>query len=190
MTPHSLIKAVAVSLCAGLFLAACATTPDTYSSAAPGKDFMTIKTYAFLSQTSTDRPGYESLETNFLKVAVAQEMDLRGLRYDPLNPDVLMNFYIRTEQKIKSRKVPTASGGYYGYRSGFYDGYAGYETHIEQYTVGTLTIDMIDPKERKLLWEGTVTGRLTKKDVRNLEATMDQAVKDIFERFPIAAAHR
>ena len=134
MPPYSLLKSVAVGLCMAFFVAACATTPDTFSSSAPGKDFSTIKTFGFLSQPSTDQPGYESLETNFLKVAVAQEMDRRGVRYDPMNPDVLMNFYIRTEQKIKSRQVPSASGGYYGYRSGFYGGYAGYETHIEQYT--------------------------------------------------------
>jgi hypothetical protein len=80
-------------------------------------------------------------------------------------------------------------GGYYGYRGGFYDdfGYGGvaYETRVDQYTEGTLTVDMIDPVNRKLLWEGTVAGRLTKKDVQNMEATVDQAVKDVFVNFPI-----
>ena len=103
-----------------------------------------------------------------------------------------MNFYIHTDEKVRSRQTPTMGGGYYGYRGGIYDdfGYGGvaYETRIEQYTVGTLTIDMIDPKERKLLWEGTVTGRLTKKDVKNMEATIDEAVKDIFVKFPVLDA--
>ncbi len=179
-----------VTLVAGL-LGGCASTPDVYSSSAPGSDFSNIETYGFLATASTDRAGYQSLETNFLRVAVAQQMDRRGLRYDPENPDVLMNFYIHTADKMRTRQAPTTVGGYYGYRGGIYDDF-GYdpivwETHIEQYTEGTLTIDMIAPKKRELLWEGTVTGRLTKKDVQNLEATIDEAVGDIFTKFPISS---
>ena len=176
-----------------LLIVGCASTPNTYSSTAPGADFSNTKTYGFFDQISTDKAGYQSLETNFLKVAVAQELDLRGLRYEPENPDVEMNFYIHTEEKVRSRSVPSMTAdGYYGYRGGFYDdfGYGGgmaYETRIDQYTEGTLTVDMIDPVNRKLLWEGTVAGRLTKKDVQNMEATVDQAVKDVFLNFPISA---
>jgi hypothetical protein len=190
MNAPTICKSIALSLCAGIFLAACGTTaPDTYSQVAPGSDFRGIKTYGFIEQASTDKGGYESLETNFLKVAVAQQMDLRGLRYDPTNPDVVMNFYIHTEDKMRTRQTPAMGGGYYGYRGGYYDSFGGggggYETRIEQYTMGTLTIDMFDPRERKLLWEGTVKGRLTKKDVQNLEATIDQAVKDVYVKFPV-----
>lgn len=190
MFNRSLLQTGAALLLALTFLAGCASTPDTYSSVAPGTNLRAIKTYGFLEQASTDKVGYESLETNFLKVAVAQQLDLRGLRYDPSNPDVLMNFYIHTEEKIRARQTPTMSGGYYGYRGGFYDGFGGpaYETQIDQYTMGTLTIDMIDPEQRKLIWEGTVTGRITKKDVKNLEATIDQAVKDVFVKFPVVGA--
>ena len=178
---------IALALCT---LSACSSTsaPDTYSQVAPGVDFRGIKTYGFLSETSTDRAGYESLETNFLKVAVAQQLDLRGLRYDPENPDVLMNFYIHSEDKIRTRQTPTMSAGYYGYRGGYYNGFGyggGYETRIDQYTEGTLTIDMIDPTLKKVVWEGTVTGRLTKKDVKDLEGTIDRAVEDVFDKFPV-----
>jgi hypothetical protein len=60
-----------------------------------------------------------------------------------------------------------------------------YETRVEQYIVGTLTIDMIDPKAHKLLWEGTLIGRMTNKNENNLKATVDQVVKDIFMKFPV-----
>jgi hypothetical protein len=191
MIRQAIFKLVFLSLFFAVFLAGCSTTPETYSSVALGVDFRGIKTYGFLPQTSTDKAGYQSLETNFLKVAVAQQMDLRGLTYDPENPEVVMNFYIHTNEKMRTRQTPSM-GGYYGYRGGIYDdfGYGGvaYETRIESYTEGTLSIDMIDPKERKLLWEGTVKGRLTKKDAKNMEATIDEAVKDIFVKFPVLDA--
>jgi hypothetical protein len=180
-----------LALVAIVLLAGCASTPDTYSNSAPGVNFGTIKTYGFLSEISTDKANYQSLETNFLKVAVAQQLDKRGLRYDPANPDVLMNFYIHSKEKIKTRQVPTMDSGYYGYRGGYYDdfGYGGttYETRIDQYTEGTLTIDMVDAKQRKLIWEGTVSGRITKKEVKNLEKLVDDAVNDVFIKFPITA---
>jgi hypothetical protein len=189
MNFRHILKTISLSLFAGLLLSACGTTaPDVYSRVAPGSDFRGIKTYGFIETPSSNKGNYESLETNFLKVAVAQQLDMRGLRYEPANPDVIMNFYIHTEEKMRTRQTPTMSGGYYGYRGGYYSGFGygtAYETRIEQYTVGTLTIDMIDPRARKLLWEGTVTGRLTKKDVQNLEGTIDQSVQDIFEKFPV-----
>ena len=83
MIPHTLFKVVVLSLITGIFLASCSTTPDTYSSVAPGSDFRGIKTYGFLAQTSTDKAGYQSLETNFLKVAVAQQMDLEAFNTTP-----------------------------------------------------------------------------------------------------------
>jgi hypothetical protein len=185
----NILKLLGLSCIIGMSLAGCTSTPEVYSQVAPGSDFRAIQTYGFITDASTDKAGYQSLETNFLKVAVAQQLDARGLRYDPQNPDVVMNFYILTNEKIQTRQTPTMSGGgYYGYRGGYYDGFGGgmgYETTIQQYTEGTLTIDMIDPKERKLLWEGTVKGRVTKKDVQNLEGTIDGAVRDIFTRFPV-----
>ena len=189
MLPNAVYRTLALALLAGLLLSGCTTTPDVYSQVATGSDFRGIKTYGFLAQASTDTAGYESLETNFLKVAVAQQLDDRGLHYDPENPDVVMNFYIHTADKIRASQTPVMTGGYYGYRGGYYDGFGpggmAYETTVQQYTEGTLTIDMIDPKQRKVLWEGTVKGRLTKKDVKNLEATIDDAVNDIFYRFPV-----
>ena len=138
MTASSRLTIAAACLFSLLTLAACSsTTPDVYSSVAPGSDFRGIQTYGFLEEMSTDRAGYQSLETNFLKVAVAQQLDLRGMRYEPENPDVLMNFYIHTADKIRTRQTPTMSGGYYGYRGGYYTGYGygtGYETRVDQYT--------------------------------------------------------
>ena len=44
---------------------------------------------------------------------------------------------------------------------------------------------MVDPKARKVMWEGTASGRVTQKAVENLELAIDTAVADIFYRFPV-----
>lgn len=170
-----------------VLLTACASSPNTFSNADPDVDFSRYESFGFFSTLSTDNEQYQSLVSNFLKVAVAQELDLRGLKYDEEAPELRVNFYINTKDKIKTRSVPTA-GAYYGYRDPFYDpwvGYGGYETRVDQYTEGTLNIDVVDVATNKLVWEGSVTGRLTEKDVRNLEQTVDEAVAAVMDNYPV-----
>lgn len=179
-----------LSILTTLLLAACASTPNTFVNAAPEIDFSQYKTFGYFSKLSTDKAQYESLVSNFLKVAVAQELDMRGLTHDEENPQLRVNFYINTQEKIKTRSVPSA-GGYYGYRDDFYDpwgGYGmgvGYETRVDQYTEGTLNIDVVDAATKKLVWEGAIAGRLTDKDIRNMEKTVDEAVASVMKGFPI-----
>ena len=177
----SLLIAAALMAFAG-----CASTPNTVANADPGTDFSQFSTYGFFDPLATDRPGYESIESNFLKVAMAQQLDRRGLTYSE-NPDIKINFYIHTQEKVRSRSVPT-TGAYYAYRDPFfYDpflAYPAYEQRIEQYTQGTLNIDVVDTKANKLVWEGMVSGRVTDTAVRNLEQTIDGAVAAVMENFP------
>jgi hypothetical protein len=167
----------------------CASTPNTISNAAPDADFGRYSSFGFLDVLSTDKESYESMESNFLKVAVAKELDRRGLTYSE-TPDLLVNFYIHTQDKVRSRNVPT-TGAYYGYRDPFYDPWGGYgigvtyETRIDQFTEGTLNIDVVDAAMKKLVWEGAVSGRITQRDIQNLEATIDEAVAAVMASFPI-----
>jgi hypothetical protein len=167
----------------------CASTPKAISNVAPDADFGRYSSFGFLDVLSTDKERYESMESNFLKVAVAQELDRRGLVYSE-SPDLLVNFYIHTQEKVRSRSVPT-TGAYYGYRDPFYDpwgGYGigvGYETRIDQFTEGTLNIDVVDAATKKLVWEGAVSGRITKRDLEDLEATIDEAVAAVMANFPV-----
>lgn len=181
------MRALAVTMI--LAVAGCSSTPTVLVNADPTVDFFQYKTYNFLPELSTDKANYESMESNFLKVAVAQELDRRGLVYSE-SPDLFVNFYIHTKEKIRSRSTPS-TGAYYGYRAGYYDpwrgygGYAGYETRVEQYTEGTLNIDFVDAAQKKLVWEGAVAGRVTEKKIQNLEDTIDRAVAAILSGFPI-----
>lgn len=173
---------------AAVFLGACASSPNTYSNSDPDVDFSQYRTFAYFPTLSTDTAQYQSMVSSFLKVAVAQELDMRGLTYDEESPDIRVNFFINTKDKIKTRTVPTMGGGYYDYRDPFYDpwgGYGAYETRVDQYTEGTLNIDVVDTRTNKLVWEGSVVGRLTEKDVRNMEQTVDEAVGFVMNGFPL-----
>jgi hypothetical protein len=178
-------------LAVSVLMNACATTPNTYSQADPTADFSQYKTYGFYDSPATDDADYESLVTAFLKVSVAQQMAARGMTYHPDDPDLVVNFFLNTKEKVVSRSVPTMSG-YYGWRDPFYDPWPGYhyETRIDQYTEGTLNIDIADAATKKLVWEGSIVGRITDEFVRNLERGLDRAVAAIFANYPVEPAYK
>ena len=86
----------------GMLLGACASAPNTFSQTDPTADFSQYKTYGFYDNPATNNAEYESLVTNFLKVSVAQQLDARGMNYDPQNPDIVVNFFLNTKEKVRS----------------------------------------------------------------------------------------
>ena len=181
------IKMPVIALMALLItVAGCASTPNTMSNADPTVDFSQYRTFGFFDPLATDEAGYESLVSNFLKVSMAQELANRGLEYAE-SPDLKINFYINSKEKMRSYTVPTM--GYYDYRDPFfYDpwpAYPAYETRIDQYTEGTLNIDVVDASTNKLVWEGMASGRVTDTAIRELEKTIDDAVAAIMAEFPV-----
>ncbi|MDJ0916992.1 MAG: DUF4136 domain-containing protein [Woeseiaceae bacterium] len=169
-----------------LVTSGCASAPNTVTRSAPGADFSQYSTFGYFESLATDGSGYESILSNFLKVATAQQLDRRGYSYSD-SPDLLINFYVHTKEKIRTRTVPSMSA-YYAYRDPFYYnpwvGYGAYETQIDQYTVGTLNVDVVDAKSKKLVWEGVVSGRVTDSAIQNLEKSVDDAIAAIMKDFP------
>ena len=166
-----------------IFIGACASTPNTYSNVDSAADFTQYKTFGFYKKLATDKENYESTESRYLKAATTREMQQRGFTYSE-QPDLKINFYIESDEKIRSRQTPTA-GGYYGYRGSYYGAWGGYETQIDQYTEGTLNIDVVDPQTEKLMWEGAIVGKITQDVLENLEAAINEAVLNVYKHFPV-----
>ena len=170
-----------------VFLVGCSSSSNVVSSAAPEVDFSQLKTFDFIKVADTDGQEYQSLVTTYLRNAVTRELTARGMRQSA-QPDVMVNFSVETEEKIRSRSVPTAGYGvgYDPFYDVYYDGWgASHQTMIDQYTEGRLNIDLIDPSARKMIWQGSTAGRLTQKDYENAEATLSGAVAEIFGAYPV-----
>jgi len=175
-------------LLALLALAGCTSGPSIYVNTDPSASFSTYRTYNFMEPLGTDRPGYSSVLSEFLRIAAARELEARGYRKSD-NPDLLINFNVQTQEKVQSSTTPTgpAYGGYYGYRRGYYGVWGGYETTVTQYTEGTLTVDVVDAARKQLAWDGTAVGRVRETDRQNLQPAVDAVVAQIFAKFPYQA---
>ncbi|MDJ0928198.1 MAG: DUF4136 domain-containing protein [Gammaproteobacteria bacterium] len=165
-------------------LAGCATGPRVFVNEDPSANFANYKTFGFPERLGTDdRDGYTTLLSQYLKAATTREMQARGYQLSD-DPELLINFGVLTQEKIRSTTTPSY-GGYYGYRG--YGAWGGYDTTITQYTEGTLTIDLVDARRNQLVWEVTGTGRIRDEVRANLQPAVNDAVALLFQRYPYSA---
>jgi hypothetical protein len=176
---------------AALALGACATTsgPTVRVDADPTANMASYGSYSFFEPFGTDRSGAATPLGNSIKQALRREMDVRGLRYVESGGDLLVNAAVKSSEKTDVSTMPTMDP-YFGYRGGRYNPWVGYstETIVRQYTEGTLTIDLVDRARKQLVWSGAAFGRVTDKVRNDPQGTVDTAVREIFARYPKAAA--
>ena len=173
-----------------LSIVACSSGPKIYINKDPNTDLGDFTTFGIQPRLGTDRSdGTQSLLSQFFVTATRKELELRGYTYTTEDPDLTVNFYASTKERIRSTSTPSA-GGYYGYRGGYYGtyggygAYGGYNTTVQQYTEGTVTIDLINNNTQKLVWEGTAVGRITSEVQENLEEAVTAVVNEIFKKYP------
>ena len=181
------IKMILMALSIVILTSSCtAMGPTIRTNVNQSTDFSQYKTFGFLPQLDTDY-SYESLVSQYLKEATKKEMTNRGYVFTDDNPDLLINFHNNIEDKQRVYQVPASyNRSYYSYRGRtYYDVWDGYETYVDNYTEGTLNIDVVDRKQNKMVWEGISIGRLSEEDLNNLQPTLQKAVAEIFSKFPL-----
>jgi hypothetical protein len=171
-------------LIALMTFAGCASGPSIHTNSDPTADFMSINTFGFMQPLSTDSGTVQSLLSTQLIAATTDELGMRGWRLDQNNPDVLINFLFETQEQIRSRNTSASVSTMH--RSGRYGGWgASMSTPtIEQTTQGALSIDVIDPSQNRMIWEGTATNRVTDRLRENQAETVRTFVALILADFP------
>jgi len=192
---RSLPLALAAAL---LVLASCAAPgPQIRAEYDRSVDLAQYQTFAFFSPLATDKDGYQTAVSQYLKAATRRELEARGLRYDEASPQLLVNFGAKLDEKLRVDQTmsPTVGmtvgmGGYYGYRSGLYGSWPLYtnQTQVSTYDEGTLNVDLVDPARKALVWEGVAVGKVTQKTLDNLQPTIDSVIASIFAKYPLPAA--
>ena len=75
--------------------------------------------------------------------------------------------------------------GYYGYRRGYAYGWGGpTNVDVRQYTEGTLSVDIYDPQERRPVWHGRATRKITKSMQENPTEALNEILTNVFASFP------
>ncbi|MGB3620923.1 DUF4136 domain-containing protein [Ketobacter sp. MCCC 1A13808] len=158
----------------------CASTPTIHTQSAPGVDISRYKTFAYISPLGTDSSEYGSLLSNKLKAGTRAALTAKGFTYDEKNPDMLVNFTATVKQKTDVESIP----GGMGFRGGMYAPWGGYnDVYVRHYDDGTLLVDLIDAKQKQMVWQGTAKA-IVHSDPKDNEIKIQQAITGMFEELP------
>jgi hypothetical protein len=181
--PLSRLAALAA---AALLMAGCESGPDVRADYDRAADFSKYRTYNFLTDSGTAK----SLALQTMQNSAKREMEKRGYTMAQ-NPDLLIHFQGKVEEKtdIESTPAPMYGPGF-GYRGWYgapYGGWGTSEVTTRRYNVGTLVMDIVDPAKQQVVYQGGISGVITKEMRDNRNAAIDGAVVQLFARYPFVA---
>lgn len=135
-------------------------------------DFSGLKTYAFAPQTRgpNDPLGVNPLNDRRVRTALDSQLVARGFVRDTSGtPDFLVAYHAAARNRVGVQD--------WGYGLGRL---GSRRIDVDQYTQGTLIVDMVDAVKRELIWRGTATGTI---ELDEVEKKIREAVGKLVERF-------
>jgi len=182
-------------LIGALLLWSCGSSLKVTSDYNGELDFSKYKTYNYfrphpdsVQEISNSPVIANQLNQRRIENAINEEMLLRGYELSD-NPDILIGFYIKVEDKTDITTTTYGSPYYRGYGyHGYYGGYGHGYTDVSSYNYkyGTLIIDLVDTRDNELIWYGTASKAL-KDNNRNPEATINYIVTKMFYQYRFMA---
>ncbi len=182
-----------VGLCTLMLLAGCVTGPRITTEADPRADFSAYRTWSFYTPLAIESEGYETQASEAAKASVRAEMERRGYRYTETAPDLWVNINAYMERRTDVSSYPTVDYAYYySYRARGYFAvpYWNERTSVYRYTEGTMNVDLVDAKQKRLVWEGIAVGRVSNNKPEERAARINSTIAEIFANYPHQAGVR
>ncbi len=189
---RSLFRPVLVAAAAALLLAGCATGPTIRTDTDPGADFGRFHTWSFYAPGAMGKAGYSTWVTDRMKTDIRKEMAARGYVYSEKSPDLWVNFRERTERRREVFSVPQMDIGYaYSRRARAFVSFPIYynDWQVADYTVGILTLDIVDAGQNRLAWSGDAIGRVMYRLPEKRAAEIDTTIGALFAHYPFQAGN-
>ena len=183
----------AVALLSVVLLAGCATGPRITTDADPSADFARYRSFAFYEPLAVETEGYSTPSSSRMKAAVRRELESRGYVYDESAPDLQVNINAYVDERTDVYNTPQMEIAlYYSYRARSYVAvpYWTHRTDVYRYAEGTLNVDLVDAREKALVWEGVAVGRMARLKPAERAARIDSTIADIFAEYPHRAGGR
>jgi hypothetical protein len=143
-------------------------------------DFSEYSSFALFERQGKEprRPQMSPIVDQRIASTVAAELKAKGfVSSSPRHADVLVTFYTAVR-----RRVVIHHSGWYGWgRWGWHGG----ARWVNSYPEGTLVIDIVNRRDRQLVWRGVGEGAFTK--MNPSDEKVAKKVSKILETFPPAS---
>jgi hypothetical protein len=170
-------------LIAAALLAGCATPPpQPQSMRDPTANFAAFRTFGWApapAVTGGDAP-LQLLDKN-IRAAIAAEMQRKGYTESQDNPDLRISYETAKADKVETNPVRIGVG--VGGWGGNVGGSVGVSSpSVRNFTEGTLVIHAIETAKNAEVWQGSISGKLTKGSVE--PAAIQHVVSTAMRDFP------
>jgi hypothetical protein len=143
-------------------------------------DFSTVKTYSIKIAS----PWGNDLSERRVLAEVDDEITAKGWKkVADGQANVQVVLHGATQTKRSASTFYSGMGGY-GYRG--FGGMGSASTVVNEYTVGTLIVDMFDAKSKNLVFRGTAEDEISDNAEKN-KKRLEKAATKMFKNFPPAA---
>jgi hypothetical protein len=175
---------ILAAFAACLFAVGCSQYDINYDYDVEG-NFAAYRNYAWIPKTIHEGSTSAStaVQSNTLldsriRSAVDTNMAAKGFTVDDVNPDILVVYHTGMQNKVDVTD--------YGYTyAGSYWGWAGSNVDVYSYTEGTLIVDLVDAKTKKLAWRGSATGVVEPgRSPEKITENINNVVSQIFDNYP------
>jgi len=182
---------LSVAVVSAFAFSSCAVT--THVETAAGVNFSNYKTFGWANVNGEKKEDIadNDIVDNNIKNAISIQLENQGWKETNQNPDVILDYNVMVERKVNQVSEPVYS---YPYTHYYYNGWRrrrgymyypndliGYHTYNIPFKQGTLTVNMVDAKTNKLIWQGSAQGDVSSKTVTTQEMQTD--VTSIFKKF-------
>ncbi|MDH3698615.1 MAG: DUF4136 domain-containing protein [Flavobacteriaceae bacterium] len=156
-------------------------------------DFTEYKSYAFY-KTGIDKAEISDLDKRRILKAIETEMGSRGFVKSE-SPDLLVSIFTKEKERVDVYNNNFGWGWGWGwgypYWGGYWGGYWGpgwggyWGPNVSARTEGALYIDLIDAKNKELIWQGRGQGSLNNfQNIEKKEERIREFVSEILAKYP------
>jgi len=150
-------------------------------------DFTKYKTFAIKLGTSWNNP----LSEKRVLAEIQQGLTEKGwtATTDDAKADAVVVLHGATEKQKSLNTFYSGGYGGYGWRGGWGGGMSSSTTTVDEYTVGTLVVDIFDAKSKQLVYRGTASDEISNKPEKNAKK-LAKASDKLFKDFPPGSAKK
>jgi len=169
-----------------LSLAGCSSSKVLKSEKSDGVDFSKYKTFDFYKVEASGDTNSQKFNESIVKIEDAITIKLQKFGYllSKTNPDLLINVGVVVREEVQTRQTDyiTDAPRYIGQRR---YSWKSRDVEVGRYREGTVTIELVDRLQNKLVWRGIIEDIIPPKDSR-LEKAIKKGVEKLFASYPAA----
>ncbi|MCG8306564.1 MAG: DUF4136 domain-containing protein [Cytophagales bacterium] len=173
-----------------IMLFSCSSSLKVYTTNEKDVDFKSYKTFDFY-EIKEEHLKMKEVNRRRLAMAIELELGYKGIKRSVNDPDLLVNLYSLIS-RTENINTNTSSVGYYGaatpYGTGIGISVSPQGKFSEYYTKGTVTIDLVDRVQNRLVLEGVA--KIDAGSGDDADRIINYTVKKVFKKIPDASKRR